>query len=179
MTTFIHDDNGPPEMEPWQHAVGIIAILVCVAILLLSSCCVCKQQPRSDYRDSVVIRQRIAHVTATINLPSEVKEVVTRDTASHLENTFSKSDAAIRSGYLYHSLETKPQTIHVPVSVPVSDTTAFYSEKPPPEIIEVEKPLTQWQSFFLVLGRLTFFAILIYLAVAAITKWILPKLPRP
>lgn len=165
------NDKRPPELEPWQHIMGILAILACAAILLLSSCSVCKHQSRIEFRDSVVIRERIAHVTATINLPAEVKEIVTRDTSSHLENSFSKSDAAIRCGFLYHSLETKPQIISMPVDVPVADTSAFHRETPPPETIEVEKPLTWWQQFFMGLGRITFFVVIV-LAVAAVIKWI-------
>jgi len=74
-----------------------------------------------------------------------VEKNVTRDTTSHLENPYGKSDAVVSGGLLWHSLETKPQTIHVPVVVHVTDTLVKEVEIQG-KTIEIEKPLTQVQS---------------------------------
>ena len=76
----------------------------------------------------------------------EVEKIVTKDTASHLENTYAKSDAIVSGGFLSHSLESKPQIIIVPVEVHVTDT--LYKEAEiRTETVEVEKPLSWWQKF--------------------------------
>lgn len=123
--------------------------LILLALLALCSCSP-KHYPQVVYRDSirVEIRERLVHDTVKVEVPKIVERNVTRDTASHLENDWALSDASVSDGFLYHSLETKPHTVYVPVEVPVHDTT--YIEKEAQTITvtkEVEKPLTGWQRF--------------------------------
>lgn len=115
----------------------------------LCSCCP-KHYPQVVYQDSVrvEIRERIVHDTVKFEVPVIKEKNVTRDTSSHLENDWASSDASVSDGLLYHSLETKPKTVYVPVEVPVHDT--LYVEKEGKETTitkEVEKPLTWWQKF--------------------------------
>ena len=91
-------------------------------------------------------RDRVVHDTATVEIPVEVEKVVTRDTVSHLANTYAKSDAVVSGGFLHHSLESIPQVIKVPVEVHVTDTLWKEAQIIEKEV-EVEKPLTWWQSF--------------------------------
>jgi uncharacterized protein YcfL len=91
-------------------------------------------------------RDRFVHDTATVEIPVEVERLVTRDTMSHLENSFAKSDAVVSQGLLSHSLESKPQIIKVPVKVKVTDTLWRESEKTA-EIQYVEKQMTKFQQF--------------------------------
>lgn len=109
-------------------------------------------QVRTEYRDSVVVevRERLVRDTVSVEIPVEVEKVVTRDTVSHLENTYAKSDAVVSDGFLHHSLSSKPQVIYVPVEVPVSDTTTTHStsaisEREETKIEYVEKKLSWWQ----------------------------------
>lgn len=99
-------------------------------------------------RDSVVteVHERIVRDTVPFEVPVEVERNVTRDTSSHLSNTFAESDAVVSGGTLTHTLKTKPKTIYVPVEVPVADTSYIESHT---EYIEVpvEKELSQWQQF--------------------------------
>lgn len=121
-------------------------------VLLLFALVACspKHYPTVVYRDSirVEIRERIVHDTVSFEVPV-IKEVnVTKDTSSHLENDWAMSDAELKDGFLWHSLETKGKTIYLPVEVPVHDTT--YIEKEAQvitDVKEVEKPLTAWQNF--------------------------------
>ena len=77
----------------------------------------------------------------TVEVPVEVEKVVTRDTVSHLENTWAQSDAVVSGGFLHHSLESKPQIIRVPVEIHVTDTLYKASEIVE-KTVEVEKPLS-------------------------------------
>lgn len=118
--------------------------------LILASCCPKHYPSVIEYRDSVrvEIRERLVHDTVKFEVPVIIEKNVTRDTVSHLENDWAQSDAELKDGFLWHSLETKGKTIYLPVEVPVHDTT--YIEKEAQVITEtkeVEKPLTAWQKF--------------------------------
>lgn len=99
----------------------------------------------------VEIRERIVKDTVFFTLPAQSSSVVTRDTTSTIELDFAKSVAAIRDGFLHHSLETKPKTIEVPVYIPVHDTTVV-EKKGDTKYIEVERRPTKWESFLEVCG---------------------------
>lgn len=120
-------------------------------ILLLcsvSSCGLFHHTPTTviEYRDTTIIRERLVHDTVKVTVPEIIERNVTTDTTSHLENDWAKSDASVRDGFLWHSLETKPHTIEVPVLVPVHDTLIVQKEAEiRAETVEVEKPLTFWQ----------------------------------
>lgn len=116
--------------------------------ILLAACLVASCSPRviEHTRTEIVYRDREVHDTATVEIPVEVEKIITRDTASHLENTFAVSDASVKDGFLSHSLASKPQYIKVPVTVHVTDT--LYKEAQIEEkIVKVEKPLSWWQKF--------------------------------
>ena len=123
-----------------------LILYIFIVINTIVSCGVCK--PRIEYRDSIRVeyRDRIIRDTATFEIPVIVEKNVTRDTASHLENPYAKSDAVVSEGFLWHSLESIPQTIEIPVEVEVHDTT--YIEKSitsEVQIKEVTKPLSWWK----------------------------------
>jgi hypothetical protein len=101
--------------------------------------------PQVFYRDSVrvEIRERIVHDTVKFEVPVIKEKNVTRDTSSHLENDWAKSDASLVDGFLEHTLETKGRTVYVPVTTIVRDTVTI--EKEAVETIKevkVEKPLS-------------------------------------
>ena len=117
-----------------------VILAVIVAVFACSPKVIVQKEVITEYRD------RIVHDTATVEIPVEVEKIVTKDTVSHLENTYAKSDAAVSGGFLHHSLESIPQIIKVPVEVHVTDT--LYKEAEiHTETVEVEKPLTWWQKF--------------------------------
>lgn len=114
----------------------------------IPSCGICKHHCPPAQKDSVRIeyRDRIIHDTTTLEIPKIVEKVVSRDTASHLENPYAMSDAAYTDGFLSHSLESIPQIIKVPYTVEVHDTTVVEVAS---QVIEkeVEKPL-KWHERF-------------------------------
>lgn len=136
-------------------------VLVVVLFSLLSGCSLLRPKVITKIEKEVEYRDREVHDTATVEIQIEVERIVTRDTTSHLENSFAKSDAVVSGGYLHHSLESIPQIIRVPVVVHVTDT--IYREKEAVETIKevkVEKPLSWsqkakiWAFPWLVIGFL-------------------------
>lgn len=126
-----------------NKAVTNITISLVVVGLLIAAC-----SPKIVYKTETVIeyRDREIHDTTTFEIPVEVEKIVTKDTISHLENQFAKSDARVSDGLLYHSLESIPQVIKVPYEVHVTDTLYRESQVIEKEV-EVEKPLSWWQKF--------------------------------
>ena len=131
---------------PHENLFVILAVvLIAVMVIGFSECCVCKPQPVQKDSVRIEYRDRVIYDTATVEVTKEVEKIVTRDTVSHLENTWASSDAMVSEGFLHHSLESKPRYIKVPVEVTVTDTliiehSATIIEK------EVEKPLSWWQT---------------------------------
>ncbi len=138
--------GGENQDNSWIGCATVMVLLFVIAILgglmMLAGCSpkvIVQKETVTEYRD------RIVHDTTTFEIPVEVEKIVTKDTASHLENTYAKSDAVVSGGFLSHSLESKPQIIKVPVEVHVTDT--LYKEAEiHTETVEVEKPLSWWQS---------------------------------
>lgn len=121
----------------------VMFLALIAAIVLLYSC-----SPKiiEKVETKVEIRERVVHDTTTFEIPVEVEKIITRDTTSHLENRYAKSDASVSGGYLQHSLESIPQIIKVPYEVTVTDTV--YVEKEAQIIekeVKVEKPLSLWK----------------------------------
>ncbi len=138
---------------------GIFMICLAVAVCLLTSCSpkfVDRVETRVEYRD------RVVKDTVVFEIGKEVEKVIAIDTASHLENTYAKSDAVVSQGLLMHSLESKPQVIKVPYEVRITDTV--YTEATTvTKTIEVEKELTWWQRFRLDAFWLLFAAVILLL----------------
>ena len=121
---------------------------LCFILALCLAACSPRALPQVVYRDSVrvEIRERIVHDTVKFEVPVIKEKNVTRDTSSHLENDWAKSDATLVDGFLEHTLETKGRTVYIPVTKVVHDTLVV--EKEDVETIkevEVEKPLSWWQ----------------------------------
>lgn len=123
-----------------------------MVILLMSSCSPkIIYRTNTEYRDSVrvEVHERLLHDTVTVEVPVEIEKIIIPDTdTSRLENTFAKSEAYVDSrGFLHHSLESKPQTIEVPVEIPVADTTTTHTssaieQKEETKVEYVEKKLS-------------------------------------
>lgn len=132
--------------------IGIVFVLFLFTITLLLSSCSPKIVERIVTRDTTIIQihERQIHDTATFELPVEVVRNVTTDTSSHIENTYAWSEAVVSDGVLTHTLQTKPQQIAVPFTVSVSDTSTTTTSSIEHEhitTVEVEKPLSRWQTF--------------------------------
>lgn len=122
----------------------LVAIIAFYIILLILDGCSPKIIERVETK--IEYRDRIIHDTATFEVPVEVEKIVTRDTMSHLENHWAKSDAVVSDGFLSHSLESKPQIVKVPVEVHVTDTL-WKEASVKTEEVEVPADLSWWQKF--------------------------------
>lgn len=129
----------------------------------LSSCGSTAHLPQVETRDSVVVVTRDSTVykdsVLYIEVPLETYTVEIYDDSSHLETSVAESDAVVRVGKLTHTLKNKPTSrLQTKVVLPsryivTTATTALQSQV---REIEVEKKLTAWQSFLLVLGKIAF-----------------------
>lgn len=134
--------------QKWKMWLTCLLAYLGALAVACAMCAVVSCSPKIVHEKETVTkyRDRIIHDTTLFEVPVEVEKIVTRDTVSHLENTFAKSDAVVSAGFLTHSLETKPQYIRVPYEVRVTDTLRIEKEAEARiEYVKVEKPLSWWQ----------------------------------
>ena len=119
--------------------------------VLFLSCRTGRQVVVVEARDSVRVEERVREIKVTdtlfVEVPAQSVERTTADSTSHLENDYAVSDARIMAdGSLYHSLETKPRTdtLTQELSVQAKDSI-IYREKVIPQVVTVEKGLSDWQ----------------------------------
>ena len=125
---------------------GISILLVFILLCSFQALPGCSPNLTHQIRTEIQYRERLVPIVASVNIPYFVERNVTKDTTSHLENSFAKSDARISDGLLFHTLESIPQTIETTVYVPVTDTLWKDSEIITKEV-PVEKKLSRWQKF--------------------------------
>lgn len=148
-----------------RHSWSVFIIGCLLVLSLLPSC---SRKVTREIRTEIQYRDRVVPITATFNIPYFVERNVTKDTTSHLENPYAKSDAVVSGGLLFHSLESIPQTIETTVEVHVTDTLWKESEIRT-ETVEVEREFTWWEKV-----RLRAFWWLV-LAVIALLAWAFRK----
>lgn len=149
----------------------LFCVIIFVGLCLVSSCATQKEviKWRTEYKDSVrvEVHERLVHDTVSVEIPVIIEKNVTEADSSHLENKFAKSDAVIRDGKLYHSLETIPQTLDVSVDIPVTDTTTTHisstvDEKEETKIKYIEKEFSWWQQTEIYCSRCLLLIVSVY-----------------
>ena len=128
------------------------------SLILLSAVCVaCATSRQAAPAEKILVETRIEPVyktdTVYLEVPKIVEKIVTADTVSVLENEYAKSEASVSEGLLAHSLETKPvkQPVEVQTQVVYRDSV-IVKDNVIVQTVEVEKPLTGWQSFKMAMG---------------------------
>lgn len=128
------------------------------SLILLSAVCVaCATSRQAAPLEKILVETRIETVyktdTVYLEVPKIVEKIVTADTVSVLENEYAKSEASVSEGLLAHSLETKPvkQPVEVQTQVVYRDGV-IVKDNVIVQTVEVEKPLTGWQSFKMAMG---------------------------
>ena len=149
-----------------------------ILVLFSLLCVACGSIKQVTPTERVVTETRIETVyqtdTVLLEIPKIVEKVVTKDTASVLENDYAKSQAVVSDGLLAHSLETKP--VQKPVEVQtkiVYRDSVIVKDNVIVQTVEVEKELTGWQSFKMKMGG-WFLGILILLIVCVILYFVKP-----
>ena len=122
----------------------VIPVLLALTAILM---CGCRSTKSVTSRDSVRVEIRHHTVfvpdTIKVQLPPQKEYIITPDSASHLENDYAESDAAIKDGMLHHSLRTKPHDIPVVVQKEIQNNDSIiYRDRE----VEVEKVVykTHW-----------------------------------
>jgi hypothetical protein len=117
------------------------------------------------YVDAIHTEEVIVHDTIVeVKVPEHYTEVVTMDTASHLENPYAYSDAVVSGGRLTHSLGTRGT---VKERVVYTETIIRDSIPYPVEVevpVYVDKELRWWQRSLMWTGGLSMGAVMLYLA---------------
>ena len=128
------------------------------SLILLSAVCVaCATSRQAAPSEKILVETRIETVyktdTVYLEVPKIVEKIVTADTVSVLENEYAKSEASVSEGLLAHSLETKPvkQPVEVQTQVVYRDSV-IVKDNVIVQTVEVEQPLTGWQSFKMTMG---------------------------
>ena len=128
------------------------------SLILLSAVCVaCATSRQATPSEKILVETRVETVyktdTVYLAVPKIVEKIVTADTVSVLENEYAKSEASVSEGLLAHSLETKPvkQPVEVQTQVVYRDSV-IVKDNVIVQTVEVEKPLTGWQSFKMAMG---------------------------
>ena len=166
----IGGNNRNPISEIIVYIGFVFICIICfLSIAFLNSCCspesIEKVETKIEYRD------RIVKDTVELEIPVEIIHNVTTDTLSIVETSLAKSDAKVVNGFLFHSIENKPQKIQKPVEIHVTDTVYISNsetiEKPKPEIVKVEKELSWWQrvrldTYYILLGLIAVYCIIKY-----------------
>lgn len=134
----------------------ILASLLCVA------CASVRQvTPSENTRVEVRTETVFQKDTVYLELPLLVEKIHTLDTISVLENRYAKSEAIVTDGVLVHSLATKPvkEPVEVETKVVYRDSLV-YVDKIVKETVEVVKPLSGPNKFFLEFGKWAFVILL-------------------
>lgn len=130
--------------------------------LLCVACCVQRQvAPQENTRVEVRTETVFQKDTIYLELPVIVEKVQTLDTSSVLENKYAKSEACVSNGVLAHSLATKP--VNEPVLIDkqtVYRDSLVFVDKIITNTVEVEKPISSGDRFFLGFGKWVFVILL-------------------
>ncbi len=152
-------------------------ILVLFSVLCVACAMVRQAAPSEKIQTETRIETVLQTDTVYVQLPQIIQQVQTPDTTSVLENDYALSSAAISSGILSHSLETKP--VKAPVEIQLKTVykdSIIFRDRVITETVEVEKELTGWQTFKMKIGGITL-TILSLLALAAVA-WIIIRILR-
>lgn len=158
-----------PKRHTTHQVFCLVAYIVALAITIYSLVSCGVQRPVITRKDSirVEIRERIVRDTAYFQLPAQSSSIITRDTTSVIELDYAKSTASVRDGFLHHSLETKPETLEVPVYISVHDTTTV-EIKGDTIYVDVPRLPTKWESFLEVCGYILLGAVVVSIIALAL-----------
>ena len=128
-----------------------------ILVLFSALCVACATARQAAPSEKIIAETRIETVfqtdTVFLEVPKIVEKIVTADTVSVLENDFARSAAEVSDGLLSHSLETKPvkQPVEVQTKIVYRDSV-IVKDNVIVQTVEVEKPLSGWQSFKMAMG---------------------------
>lgn len=133
----------------WWSIIALIWGVFCIILCLCMGCTRHVYVPVVHERvDSISVHDTLFQV----QLVPYKDSVVSRDTSSYLSNAYAYSFAMWSNGMLHHSLGIWPQK---PIEIEVPYFIDRWHYEKVPEIVEVEKPLTKWQTNFMTIGKIS------------------------
>lgn len=160
------------DKEFLKAITALFAIVFVFSILYTCVSCSPRIYPANTERHTdTIVKVQIVHDTVSFEIPVEKEIIVTKDTSSHLQTTYAQSDAVVTDGRLYHSLESIPQKVYIPVTKEVHDTTIITKEAET-IIKEVEREFTKWESFSMMLGWILGGVLLLVIILFVIIKFL-------
>jgi hypothetical protein len=169
--------NSQETPQNWGYYLLALVLILLAALFFFSGCCPCRHL-QTDTRDSIRVETHTVTIeridTQIVTLPVEVYINTTRDTSSRLVGRWAESTAAIRDGFLTHTLTARGE---VPVQVKVVERwrdSIQYRDREVTQVVEVAKPLTGWQKF----QKRGFWVLLVVVIVAAgvsLVRWYVRK----
>lgn len=161
----------------------IIAFLV--VIICLFSCSCYKHCPYSitgnEQKDSVYVKDSVFVRDTVIQymIPEGTASAISQPSdTSRLKTGFAVSEAWIdKDGNIHHILNNRAGAIiPIKVSIPYRAHAEYRSQGITiTRTVEVEKPLSKWQSFLIVSGTISFIIMILLLLFLAVRKFILRK----
>lgn len=156
-----------------------VNLLALLAFLLTS--CAAPRVVQEVQRDSVIIHVIdsviLRDTVVMVEVPEESDKALLPDTdTSHLQTRLAESWAYVSNGQLHHNLRNKSEML-LPVKVQYIDRARIEKSEEIAwrhmvETVEVEKELSRWQNFIMILG----YGLLI--AAAGWLVWNLSKIIR-
>ena len=156
-------------------------LLLLLLLLLLFGCGTQNAIPVETAKDSVsvVVKESIIYKDTIIyvEVPAEIDKATLWDSdTSYLETSIAESHAWVDDGQLNHILKNKPD-LRIPkmVTLPIylrNKETEHLARKVIIQEVEVEKELTNWQIFRMMLGTFILIIIGIYLLIIILKKTI-------
>lgn len=137
--------------------------LICLIILLLTSCSTIKYVPvkKTEY---VTVTETL--VDTVIKWAPPIEKIVneTKDTTSTVETSLAKSTATVSNGTLHHSIENKKDSIKTKIVYKDKIVTKTEYKEVPVEVEVVKKVIPSWVYYSLGLNILVIivFAIRLY-----------------
>lgn len=149
-----------------ELSATILLSLLALCLAMLVGCSSTKAVQSTIVADttSVKIVHHIEKVrdTVYVEIPQIIERNVTRDTVSHLENEYAKSDAIVDGEYLWHTLEMKPQEKAVEIIKEIEYRDTIIEKA---TIVEVEKPIDKPDTWWEQTQKKGFWTMLIIFAI--------------
>ena len=137
--------------------------LICLIILLLTSCSTIKYVPVKE-TEYVTVTETLVDTVIKWAPPVEKDDKETKDTTSTVETSLAKSTATVSNGTLHHSIENKKDSIKTKIVYKDKIVTKTEYKEVPVEVEVEKKVVPSWVYYSLGLNILVIigFAIRLY-----------------
>lgn len=127
--------------------------LICLIILLLTSCSTIKYIPVKE-TEYVTVTETLVDTVIKWAPPIEKVDKETKDTTSTVETSLAKSTATVSNGTLHHSIENKKDSIKTKIVYKDKIVTKTEYKEVPVEVEIEKKVVPRWCWLLLVINIL-------------------------